>query len=302
MAQKIIISKPGFDALTETTPNRLIFSSDYNTLKYSLANGSASININTSNEGVYRTEISIPHNLGYKPFFKVYVISSFASGAYLPTGFFYIVDLYANAFFTAEVDNNNIYLIATGKNSDIVTTTFIPGSSGLSESFNAFFNVYNGAYPVGNTPGNTGQCTGLVNVWCDDWLGLSHIWGDAKDMMAWARTHADNINDYDVIDNTPTNVPQVGDMVCWNGNVGGGAGHTAIATGNGNVNEFETFDQNWSPTYCHKVTHNYSNVMGWIRPRNQQGGGGSYVTTREPHNLQYLVTFKYKIFKNSLGL
>lgn len=67
MTNKIVVAKPGFNALTETDPNNLIFSSDYDSLKYYIS-GSTSLTPN----GV-DIETNITHGLGYIPFFIVYV-------------------------------------------------------------------------------------------------------------------------------------------------------------------------------------------------------------------------------------
>src|SRR6266542_550448 len=66
---KLIIAKSGFNALTETDPNNLIFSSDYNTLKYYLS-GNTTVNW-TDDAGV--SIVTVAHNLGYIPFFIAYV-------------------------------------------------------------------------------------------------------------------------------------------------------------------------------------------------------------------------------------
>ncbi len=71
MTQKIIISKAGYNVLTETDSNNLIFSSDYNTLKYHTS-GSFSIDIDINNTDTTEVE-SIAHNLGYVPFFTVFI-------------------------------------------------------------------------------------------------------------------------------------------------------------------------------------------------------------------------------------
>ncbi|MHB9161543.1 MAG: hypothetical protein ACYC6W_11775 [Nitrosotalea sp.] len=66
MSYKIVISKPGVDAGTATNANDLIFSSDYNTLKYALS-GTYLMTTNTT------TVATISHNLGYTPFFISFV-------------------------------------------------------------------------------------------------------------------------------------------------------------------------------------------------------------------------------------
>lgn len=67
MSEKIVITKPGFNAGTETNPLNLIFSSDYASLKY-YTSGS----INVSYSGTVG-EGTVNHGLGYVPFFVGYV-------------------------------------------------------------------------------------------------------------------------------------------------------------------------------------------------------------------------------------
>ena len=71
MSQVAIVSKPGFDAVTELNPNNLIFSSEYNTLKYYQ---SGTINVTTAGT---TAEGTVSHNLGYVPFF-IALVNQFA--------------------------------------------------------------------------------------------------------------------------------------------------------------------------------------------------------------------------------
>ena len=67
------------------------------------------------------------------------------------------------------------------------------------------------------------------------------------------------------IENQPTNVPSVGDIMIWNKNAGP-HGHIAIFI-EGDTNRFKSFDQNFpigSP--CHAQGHKYNNVIGWMHP------------------------------------
>jgi surface antigen len=114
---------------------------------------------------------------------------------------------------------------------------------------------------VGDTPQNKGQCVGLVEVWLDT-FGLPHIWGNAKDLL----TNADK-NAYDVIYNTPTNVPAPGSIICWDSSWGEGDGHTALVL-KADVNSFTVLEQNnpiGSPV--RQGTHAYQGVQGWIYPK-----------------------------------
>lgn len=72
MPQKIVISKPGYDALTETDPNNLIFSSDYNTLKY-FTSGSITLDISVGDISLYDEVDIVQHGLDFNPFFQVFV-------------------------------------------------------------------------------------------------------------------------------------------------------------------------------------------------------------------------------------
>jgi hypothetical protein len=72
------------------------------------------------------------------------------------------------------------------------------------------------------------------------------------------------------IPNTPTGIPNKGDIIFWNTSLGAN-GHVAVFL-NGDVNNFTSLDQNWfnanetvgSPAA--QVNHNYTSVAGWLRP------------------------------------
>jgi regulator of replication initiation timing len=139
----------------------------------------------------------------------------------------------------------------------------------MEQKLKDFINKWINKGSVGNTPENKGQCVGLVCVWVDE-LGLDHIWGNAKDL--WKNY---NPNQFDFVLNTADAYPIAGDIIVWNENMGGGYGHTAIATG---VNQtegkatdwFEAFSQN-DPTGspCILKKYSYDNITGFIRPKKE---------------------------------
>lgn len=103
MTFKAKVSKPGFNVLTETNPDNLIFSSDYNTLKYYASGSYQMANVTTT------TNVTIAHNLGYMPFFIVYVNDFFAQ----PTQYAeveYLNSVGGLKAARAYVDANNLYL------------------------------------------------------------------------------------------------------------------------------------------------------------------------------------------------
>lgn len=66
------------------------------------------------------------------------------------------------------------------------------------------------------------------------------------------------------INNTPTGVPQKGDILFW-GTKLGPAGHVAVFV-DGNVNKLRSFDQNFPiGSKCHIQGHDYNGMLGWLR-------------------------------------
>lgn len=111
--------------------------------------------------------------------------------------------------------------------------------------------------------------------------GKPVIWADAHDW--WDKRMFQD--QYDYIENTATAVPQPGDIIIWGSALPGslGGGHIAVCLlplpGTGT---FISVDQNWGGKTVHKVTHNYSYVVGWLRMKGVVFGGmggGSATTT-----------------------
>lgn len=70
---------------------------------------------------------------------------------------------------------------------------------------------------------------------------------------------------YKRISNTPTNIPQEGDVIIW-GTLIGPYGHIAVFYA-GDVINFTSFDQNFPiNSKCHFQVHSYKGVLGWLRP------------------------------------
>ena len=112
------------------------------------------------------------------------------------------------------------------------------------------------------------QCVDLVNAYINECLD-----NNTTDYTEIIGTNAKDFNtkfdpdDFEWIANTLEGVPLAGDIVVWNGRVGGNSGHVAIAL-EGNKSMFNSLDQNWSQV--ERVTleaHNYTNVSGWLRPK-----------------------------------
>jgi hypothetical protein len=126
-----------------------------------------------------------------------------------------------------------------------------------------FVDKYKGKFvEVAGSPGALNQCVDLVNAYIRDVLGLQIIeHTNAKDFITKAGAK------YDAFLNTPTAIPLAGDVIIWNKNVGGGAGHIGIFL-EGDINSFKSFDQNWGNNKFSEIEeHGYKNVVGWLRAK-----------------------------------
>lgn len=122
-----------------------------------------------------------------------------------------------------------------------------------------FINQYNGK--AWDFDGYYGiQCVDLAQYYAK-WLGYPKFTGNAIDIWNQAGTN------YERIFNTPSYVPKAGDIIIWNTQFGNGYGHVAIANGNGTTDWFESLDQNWGSSAAHIVRHNYTGVLGCLRPK-----------------------------------
>lgn len=144
------------------------------------------------------------------------------------------------------------------------------------------------------------QCVDLMHDYIQNVLGVprtSHnIRGNAyniyNNIPSTGKTisHGNVSVGFSKINNTPTGVPQKGDIIFWKPSSSNGqAGHVAIYL-NGNADSFTSIDQNWINASLSKgskaaiVTHNYTSgggVAGWLRPN----VSGSIVGSNTPPTL-----------------
>ena len=113
------------------------------------------------------------------------------------------------------------------------------------------------------------QCVDLAKMYLNKVFNIKPgSWGNAKD-------YYENYNNLPLkssftrIANTPSFVPQKGDIVIWGTGLGNKYGHIAVATGEGDTNQFYSHDLNWGSKVVHKVLHNYNGFLGVLRPNDQ---------------------------------
>jgi len=122
---------------------------------------------------------------------------------------------------------------------------------------------FDGVYP--------NQCMDLMHQYVYDVLGITDKATLAQPAAYQVFTNFSNVGGHDqfqLIANTPTGVPQKGDIVFF-GQAVGAFGHVCIFI-EGDVNSFTSFDANWpTGSLPHKQTHTYNGVLGWLHPKVQ---------------------------------
>ncbi len=137
------------------------------------------------------------------------------------------------------------------------------------------------------------QCVDLVKVYMNKVFGMKPgAWGNAKDYYENFSNVSALKNNFTRIANTPSFVPQKGDICVWGKNVSSSHnyGHIAIATGEGNTKEFYTYDQNWNGKPMKKVKHTYAAFLGVLRPNNQTA------ITRQTSNAASAASTSYQYY------
>ena len=116
-------------------------------------------------------------------------------------------------------------------------------------------------------PNNKNQCMDLVVAWIEEGLGHSRLTnGIFYAYQLFTNPTLLLKENFEIIPNTPTGVPQAGDIMVWSAAYGP-AGHTAIVT-QGDALAFKAFSQN-DPTGspCVERIYGYNKVLGWLRSK-----------------------------------
>ena len=114
------------------------------------------------------------------------------------------------------------------------------------------------------------QCVDLAKLYLDWMFGIKPgAWGNAKDY--WNALNRPGMSDYFYrVPNTPDLVVQRGDLVIWGAMNGNPYGHIAIGLGEGDMNGFQSLDQNWGTSYVRQIGHNFNGVLGVLRLKDPQ--------------------------------
>lgn len=140
----------------------------------------------------------------------------------------------------------------------------------IKQLFTQFYANVNGQHVEVSDDSNINQCMDLAYLWTFS-LGFPK----ATIQRLYAKEVYTKATDltrqyFDVVPNSPTGVPPAGALVVFDATSGNIAGHISIASGVGDTNTFQSFDQNFSPGQrATLVTHNYNTpkVLGWLVPK-----------------------------------
>jgi hypothetical protein len=134
-------------------------------------------------------------------------------------------------------------------------------------TFDAFINKYIGRSPDWDGSGSA-QCVDLAKA------GLKEVHGvkpfsvvSAKNYFLKYTDYKELVDKFERIENTREFVPMKGDMAVWDSTKGGGHGHVAWCSGEGNTKYFYSYDMNWNGKTMKKVKHDYKGFLGVLRPR-----------------------------------
>ena len=139
-----------------------------------------------------------------------------------------------------------------------------------------FFSKYNGK-ALDRDGAYGAQCMDLYNQYQQEVMEIKPR-GASYAKYVWTTYDSNN---FEKIINTPNFVPRLGDVAVWIADKSNEyLGHVSICTGKGDVNSFESFDQNWEyKQYCRYVWHNYYNgFAGVLRPKFGDIVGNEYTT------------------------
>lgn len=137
-------------------------------------------------------------------------------------------------------------------------------------NFNEFVNKYLGR--AVDYDGSSGaQCVDLAKAYLKEVHGVPQFSIGGSAMYYYIRFEQfDKLTKKFVrIANTPDFVPLKGDIAVWNATKGGGHGHVAICTGEGDTKSFYSYDMNWNGKAMKKVKHDYSGFYGVLRPQDR---------------------------------
>jgi len=130
-----------------------------------------------------------------------------------------------------------------------------------------FISKYQGktkGYPTDND--YQGECLSIVKLYIKEVFNINPPPSGSNSAYGYWSNFPSPLNTvFKKVAYSPGLIPQPGDIPIWNTKVGNGYGHIDVVVDAGR-NNFTGFDQNWGGRHAHLVTHDYSNIVGWLTP------------------------------------
>jgi len=161
-------------------------------------------------------------------------------------------------------------------------------------TLNEFVSKYLGKFvEAGGSINALNQCVDIINQYLVEVLDQPKLLGtNAQDFPAKIGSN------YDYFLNTPSGVPSPGDIVIFKST--SGIGHISIFI-EGTASLFKSFDQNYplgSP--CKIVSHNYTNVLGWLRLKPQTMPAGKVYSEEEMTKMRLERDANWKLYQEAV--
>lgn len=137
-------------------------------------------------------------------------------------------------------------------------------------TYDEFFNKYNGktkGYPTDSS--FNGECLSLVKLYIKECFGIDAPPSGSNSAYGyWSNFPNPLPTIFDKVENTKTLVPKKGWICIWEPTASNSYGHIDIVHDNeATTSYFNGFDQNYGGRQAHIVKHNYTNVQGFLVPK-----------------------------------
>lgn len=113
-----------------------------------------------------------------------------------------------------------------------------------------------------------GECLSIVKLYIKEVFGISPPPSGSNSAFGYWSNFPNPLGE--VFERVPLSAnekPFKGCIPIWDTSVGFGFGHIDIFL-EGDNNKFKGYDQNWNGRQAHTQEHNYSNVVGYLKPKN----------------------------------
>ena len=119
-------------------------------------------------------------------------------------------------------------------------------------------------YPDGKY---VGECLSIVKIYIKECFGINPPPSGTNSAYGYWSNFPNPLGEvFEKVENTDTLIPEKGWIVIWKPWETNKYGHIAIIK-DGNLNNFNSYDQNWGTKNFVEINHTYDNVIGFLKPK-----------------------------------